>query len=55
MRPTPVPRASVEELRAAVKAFALEPGPARFHRVCRLLESVDEDAGPDEPARGLPY
>lgn len=52
MRPTPVPRASVEELRAAVKAFASEPGPARFHRVCRLLESVERDA---DPADGLPY
>lgn len=55
MRPTPVPRASVEELRAAIKAFAHEPGPARFHRVCRLLETVEgEDAG-SNPADGLPY
>lgn len=52
MRPNPVPRATVEELRAAVKAFASEPGAARFHRVCRLLETVDKD---QDPAAGLPY
>lgn len=55
MRPTPVPQASVEELRAAVKAFANEPGPARFHRVCRLLEAVQVDEQRSDPADGLPY
>jgi hypothetical protein len=38
MRPVKVPPAGVEELRAAVKAFADNPGPARFSRVCKLLE-----------------
>lgn len=54
MRPTVVPRTSVEELRAAVTAFARDPGAARFHRVCRLLEAVEADRERD-PADGLPY
>jgi hypothetical protein len=54
MRPTPVPRGNVEELRAAVRAFAQEPGPARFHRVCRLLESTGRE-GTANDADGLPY
>ena len=41
MRSLPLPRTNVEELRAAVRHFAAEPGPARFHRVCRLLEQFE--------------
>lgn len=50
--PIAVPPASVEELRAAVKAFATEPGPARFHRVCRLLDAAEREG---HPADGLPF
>ncbi|HEV8359203.1 MAG TPA: hypothetical protein VGR28_01985 [Candidatus Thermoplasmatota archaeon] len=47
MAPIRVSPARAAELRAAVKAFAEAPGPARFHRVVRLLEGV-----PDAPRRG---
>lgn len=43
MRPPTVPRVTDLELRAAVLAFARDPRPARFHRVCRLLEARADD------------
>ena len=55
MRPTVVPTGSLEELRSAVKAFAQDPGPARFHRVCRLLERAEREGRPADPADGLPF
>jgi hypothetical protein len=39
MHPVRVPSARVPELRAAVRAFAEAPSPARFARVRHLLEA----------------
>lgn len=44
---------SLEELRAAVLAFADRPGPARFHRVATLLERAKR-AAEDDHADHLP-
>lgn len=49
MRPSHDAPPSLDEIRAAVKSFAALPGPARFHRVCALLERAaphDDDLLP---------
>jgi hypothetical protein len=47
MRPVQVPAESIAELRAAVKAFASEPGPDRFFRMVELLDAVPDSSSGD--------